>query len=73
MNYIIYAKFPDEKNYGAMDLNDGSVGVGLMYATLIPTLERAKQLADSLPALCSPNMKFQVRPAGKNYSVYQVG
>lgn len=73
MNYMIYGKFPDEKRFGAMNLKTGRVGVGLMYATLIPDLEKAKSYADELPKICTPDMLFQVREAGKSKIVYQSG
>ncbi len=45
------------------------VGVGLVYATLIPSLDRAKMFADKLTAGC-PDFRFQVREAGKSKIVY---
>lgn len=69
MNYMLYGKYKDDKSYGAMDLADGSVGVGLIYATLVPNIERAKKYADELMAKCS-DFTFQVREAGKSKVVY---
>ena len=48
MNYMIYGKHKDDKQFGAMDLTEGYIGVGLVFATLIPDLERAKKYADAL-------------------------
>ena len=69
MNYIIYGKHKDDKRFGPMDLTSGHVGVGLVYATLIPDIERAKGYADTLTAKC-PDFSFQVRAAGKAKAVY---
>lgn len=70
MNFIIYAKHKHDKNYGAMNLADGTVGVGLMFATLIPELERAKLYADMLTEHIK-DFTFQVRDADTNRIYYQ--
>ena len=33
MNYIVYGKKIGARCYGAMNLHEGKVGVGLLYAT----------------------------------------
>jgi hypothetical protein len=71
MNYMIYGKHKDDKSYGAMDLSTGSVGVGLMYATLVPNFERAKHYVDTLAAQIK-DFSFQVRGAGTS-KVYYTG
>ena len=48
MNYIIYGKKIGDRCYGAINLHEGKVGVGLVYATLIPDCGRAKMYADKL-------------------------
>ena len=58
MNYILYGKHKDDKSYGAMNLVDGSIGVGLMFATLIPNLERAKHYACLLYTSCLAQKKI---------------
>lgn len=72
MNYILYGKHKDDKSYGAMNLVDGSIGVGLMFATLIPNLERAKHYADTLTAHIK-DFSFQVRGAGTSKIYYTAG
>lgn len=42
MNYIVYGKKIGDRCYGAINLHEGKVGVGLVYATLIPDCDRAK-------------------------------
>ena len=69
MNYMIYGKHKEDKHYGAMNLANGSVGVGLVFATLIPDVDRAKGYADLLTSEC-PDFTFQVREAGKSKIVY---
>lgn len=69
MNYMLYGKHKDDKHFGAMNLSDGSIGVGLVFATLVPDLDRAKGYADKLTAECS-DFTFQVREAGKSKVVY---
>jgi predicted RNA-binding Zn-ribbon protein involved in translation (DUF1610 family) len=72
MNYIIYGKDPaKDTKYGAMNLKEGTVGVGLVYATLVPDLGRAKGYADELAGKC-PEMSFQVRRAGEGRAIYTV-
>jgi len=70
MNYMIYGKHKDDKSYGAMDIRDGSIGVGLVFATLIPDLDRAKSYTDTFMKAC-PDFSFQVREAGKSKIVYK--
>jgi hypothetical protein len=70
MNYMIYAKHKDDKHFGPMKLQNGSVGVGLVYATLIRDAERAKLYADKLTAAGS-DFTFQVRVAGRGTIVYE--
>ena len=48
MNYIVYGKKIGDRCYGAINLHEGKVGVGLVYATLIPDCDRAKMYADKL-------------------------
>lgn len=72
MNYMIYGKHKEDKMYGAMNLSDGSIGVGLMFATLIPDFERAKYYADTL-ADHIHNYSFQVRGAGTQKIYYTAG
>ena len=36
MNYIVYGKKIGDRCYGAINLHEGKVGVGLVYAMLIP-------------------------------------
>lgn len=69
MNHIIYGKHKDDKRFGAMDLANGKVGVGLVFATLIPNLDRAKEYADTLTEQC-PDFTFQVRTAADSRIVY---
>lgn len=66
---MIYGKHKDDKRFGAVDLAEGRIGVGLLFATLIPDLEQAKGYADTLVAQC-PDFSFQVRVAGKSKVVY---
>ena len=70
MNYMIYAKHRDDKRYGAVELSSGTVGVGLVFATLIPNLEKAKDYANKLKEGC-PDFSWQVREAGKSKVVYK--
>lgn len=72
MNYMIYAKHKDDKAFGAMNLAEGTVGVGLMFATLIPDLDRAKSYADRLAANTT-DFIFQVRGAGQSKVFYTKG
>lgn len=60
---MIYGKHQEDKMYGTMNLSDGSIGMGLMFATLIPDLERAKYYADTLSEHIH-DYSFQVRGAG---------
>jgi hypothetical protein len=69
MNYMIYAKYKDDKRFGPVDLHSGSVGVGLVFATLITDIERAKEYAAKLKEK-SPDFAFQVREAGKSKVVF---
>ena len=69
MNYMIYSKHKDDKRFGPMNLADGKVGVGLVFATLIPDEEKAKEYADKLTEQC-PDFAFQVRVAGKSKIIY---
>lgn len=69
MNYMIYGKHKDDKRFGPMNLAEGRVGVGLVFATLIPDVEKAKEYADTLAEQC-PDFTFQVRVAGKSKVVY---
>jgi len=66
---MIYGKHKDDKRFGSMNLTEGRVGVGLVFATLLPDLERAKEYADTLTEQC-PDFSFQVRVAGKSKVVY---
>lgn len=71
MNYMIYAKDPAiDKRYGPMDLQKGTYNVGLVYATLVQDIDRAKGYADKLAADL-PHMAFQVRQAGRGRPVYE--
>lgn len=63
MNYIVYGKKIGARCYGAINLHEGKVGVGLVYATLIPDCGRAKMYADKLAEMV-PGFIFQVRGAG---------
>lgn len=72
MNYIIYGKHKTDKRYGAMDIKSGSIGVGLLYATLIPDLDRAKGYVDQL-ADNTTDYSFQVRGAGSSKIFYTRG
>lgn len=69
MNYMLYGKHKDDKSFSAMNLADGRVGVGPMFATLIPDMDWAKKYADKLTAECQ-DFTFQVREAGKSKIVY---
>jgi len=71
MNYMVYMKGAEDKQFGAMNLKEGTYGVGLVYATLIPDLERAKGYANTL-AKDIRGATFQVRPAGKTNAVYEI-
>ena len=62
MNYIVYGKKIGARCYGAINLHEGKVGVGLVYATLIPDCGRAKMYADKLAEMV-PGFIFQVRGA----------
>jgi hypothetical protein len=66
---MIYGKHKDDKRFGPVDLAGGRVGVGLVFATLIPDLENAKGYADELMKQV-PDFNFQVRVAGKSKIVY---
>ena len=72
MNYIIYGKHKDDKSFGAMDLANGTVGVGLMFATLIPDLDRAKGYVDKLAEMVG-DYTFQIRGAGTAKVFYTKG
>ena len=72
MNYIIYGKHKSDKRYGAMDINSGAIGVGLLYATLITDLGRAKGCVDQLAANTA-DYTFQVRRAGSSKVCYTKG
>lgn len=72
MNYMIYGKHKDDKSFGAMDLANGTVGVGLVFATLIPDLERAKGYVDKLAEITG-DYTFQVRGAGTAKVFYTKG
>ena len=65
MNYIVYGKKIGARCYGAINLHEGKVGVGLVYATLIPDCDRAK-LAEMVPGFI-----FQVRGAGTRKVYYE--
>jgi hypothetical protein len=69
MNYMVYVKAKDDKRFQAMDLSTKTVADGLVYATLIPNLERAKYRADVL-AQSNEGVIFQVRVAGTNKVVH---
>ena len=70
MNYIVYGKKIGDHRYGAMNLHEGKVGVGLLYATLIPDYDRAKMYADKLAEM-APGFIFQVRGAGTHKVYYE--
>lgn len=70
MNYIIYGKKIGDRCYGAINLHEGKVGVGLVYATLIPDCGRAKMYADKLAEMV-PGFIFQVRGAGTRKVYYE--
>lgn len=72
MNYMIYGKHKDDKSFGAMDLANGTVGVGLVFATLIPDLDRAKGYVDKLAEMAG-DYTFQVRGAGTARVFYTKG
>ena len=65
MNYMIYGKHDNDKKFFPMDLASGNIRVGLVYATLIADIERAKKYANELTTMC-PDFNFQVREAGKS-------
>ena len=69
MNYMIYAKHKDDKRFGPVDLRNGRVGVGLVFATLIPDIDKAKGYATELQEKC-PDFAWQVREAGKSKVVF---
>ena len=69
MNYMIYAKHKDDKRFGPVDLQSGRVGVGLVFATLIPDIEKARGYATQLKEKC-PDFTWQVRAAGKSKIVF---
>jgi len=69
MNHMVYGKHKDDKRFGPVDLHGGKIGVGLVFATLIPDVKRAKAYVDTLMAEC-PDYTFQVRVAGKSTVVY---
>ena len=71
MNYIVYGKKIGDRCYGAINLHEGKVGVGLVYATLIPDCDRAKMYADKLAEMV-PGFIFQVRGAGTRKVYYGV-
>ena len=70
MNYMIYGKHKDDKRYGPTDLSSGRVGVGLLFATLIPDFEKAKEYASKLKDNCT-DFSWQVREAGKSKVVFK--
>ena len=70
MNYIVYGKKIGARCYGAINLHEGKVGVGLVYATLIPDCGRAKMYADKLAEMV-PGFIFQVRGAGTRKVYYE--
>lgn len=72
MNYIIYGKHKDDKSFGAMNLANGTVGVGLLFATLISDLDRAKGYVDKLAEMAG-DYTFQVRGAGTTKVFYTKG
>lgn len=72
MNYIIYGKQKNDKSFGAMNLSEGTIGVGLVFATLIPDLDRAKGYVDRLADNVA-GYTFQVRGAGTSKVYYTRG
>ena len=52
------------------NLHEGKVGVGLVYATLIPDCGRAKMYADKMAEMV-PGFIFQVRGAGTRKVYYE--
>lgn len=70
MNYMIYCKLPNDKRFGAMDVSNGRVGVGQVFATLFPEKQKAADIADRLAGLY-PGSAFQVRTAVKGTIVYK--
>lgn len=73
MNLMLYAKGPDEKRFGAVDLAHGAIGVGLAYATIVPEekLEVLKSRANTLH-LHDPAYTVQIRYAGTQKVLYEV-
>lgn len=70
MNYIVYGKKIGARCYGAINLHEGKVGVGLVYATLIPDCGHAKMYADKLAEMV-PGFIFQVRGASTRKVYYE--
>ena len=70
MNYMVYGKKIGDRCYGAMNLQEGKIGVGLVYATLIPDLDRTKRYVDQLAEMV-PGFTFQARGAGTSKVFYE--
>lgn len=58
--YRLYAKFPEQKTYKALDLFEGRQVGNLIYATVLRRDEGQKVLADLSRAY--PEAKFSLRP-----------
>lgn len=64
---MVYGKHKDEKRYGAVNLKNGTIGVGLVFASLVPE-EQTEQLKEQVQALneSNPDFHFEIRYAGTN-------
>ena len=70
MNLMVYGKHKDDKRYGAVNLKNGTIGVGQVYASLIPE-EKVDQLKIQVQDLnnMNPDFHFEIRYAGTNRKV----
>lgn len=72
-NLMIYAKKKGEKRFGAVNLASGQIGVGLVYATLIPD-QKLSVLKNRVQMLQhqNPDAAFQIRYAGTSKVLYEL-
>ena len=70
LNLMVYGKHKNDKRYGAVDLRNGKIGVGLVFASLISEekVEQLKEQVRGLNKVC-PDFNFEIRYAGTNKKV----
>lgn len=53
-NFRLYAKFPEQKQFQAIDISKGIQVKNLIFATIVPAenLEKLKQLVDANKNIC---------------------